>query len=130
QLASGRVVGVLAVGLDDQPSPHARLGRGALHGDVRPVVVAAAAQDQVLVLYNAVAVFVAFLAGLVAMARYSVADRSWLLLTINLAGAGVVVFTLGVNLSRVYPLASLVAAVGVGATLYCLWGRAGGFRGV
>jgi O-antigen/teichoic acid export membrane protein len=73
---------------------------------------------------------VAFLAGLVAMARYSVADRSWPLLTINLAGAGVVVFTLGVNLSRVYPLASLAAAVGVGTTLYALWVRAGRPRGV
>jgi hypothetical protein len=94
------------------------------------VVVAAAAQDQMLVLYYAVAVFVAFLAGLLAMARYSLADRSWPLLTINLAGAGVVMFTLGVNLSRVYPLASLVAAMGVGAILCGLWVRAGRPRGV
>ena len=47
-----------------------------------------------------------------------------------LAGAGVVVFTLGVNVSRVDPLASLGAAVGVGATLYGPWVRAGLPRGV
>ncbi len=94
------------------------------------VVVAAGARDQVLVLYYAVAVFVAFLSGLVAMARDSLADRSWLLLIVNLAGAGAVTFTLGVNLSRVYPLASLVAAVGVGAGMYGLWVRAGRPRGI
>jgi hypothetical protein len=33
-------------------------------------------------------------------------------------------------LSRVYPVASLGAAVGVGATLYGLWVRAGRPRGV
>ena len=44
--------------------------------------------------------------------------------------AGAVAFTLGVNLSRVYPLASLVAAIGVGGVLYALWVRAGRPRGI
>jgi ABC-type Na+ efflux pump permease subunit len=84
----------------------------------------------VLLVYYAVAVFVAFLSGLVVMARYSLAERSWSLLIVNLAGAGAVTFTLGVNLSRVYPLASLVAAVGVSAGMYGLWVRAGRPRGI
>jgi hypothetical protein len=131
RLASGQVVGVLAGWLGKTNRHHTPYWGVVLYTAMSAaVVVAAAAQDQVLVLYYAVAVFVAFLAGLLAMARYSVADRSWPLLTINLAGAGVVMFTLAVNLSRVYPLVSLGAAVGVGATLYGLWVRAGRPRGV
>ncbi|MDQ6901126.1 MAG: hypothetical protein M3072_16795 [Candidatus Dormibacteraeota bacterium] len=111
RLASGRVVGVLASWLRITNRHHTPYWGVVLYAAMSgAVVVAPGAQDQVLVLYYAVAVFVAFLAGLVGMARYSVADRSWSLLTVNLAGAGVVVLTLGVNLSRVYPLASLVAS--------------------
>lgn len=38
-------------------------------------------------------------------------------------------FTLIVDLSRLYPIVSMLAALGVGAVLYTLWVRAGGPRG-
>jgi hypothetical protein len=93
-------------------------------------VVLAGAQDQVLVLYYAVAVFVAFLAGLVAMTRYSLAEGSKGFLIVNLAGTVVVAFTLAVNLGRVYPLISLAAALAVAALLHWSWARAGRPRGI
>jgi hypothetical protein len=51
------------------------------------VIVAAGGQDQRLVLFYAVSVFLSFLAGLVAMARFSLADRRWVQLVVNLLGA-------------------------------------------
>lgn len=131
RLASGQVVGVLAPWLGTTNRHHTPYWGVVLYALMSAgVVVAASAQDQVLVLYYAVAVFVAFLAGLVAMARFSWDDRNWMLLILNLAGALAVTFTLGVNLSRIYPLASLVAAVGIGVALYILWVRAGRPRGI
>jgi hypothetical protein len=131
RLASGQVVGVLAGWLGTTNRHHTPYWGVVFYAVMSAVVVlAAGARDQVLVLYYAVAVFLAFLAGLAAMARFSLADRSWSLLIVNLAGAVAVTFTLGVNLSRIYPLASLVAAVGIGASLYALWVRAGRPRGI
>jgi hypothetical protein len=89
------------------------------------VLIAASGHEQELVLFYAVAVFVSFLAGLAAMARFSLHDRRTALAAINIAGAVAVAFTLGVNLARGYPLLSMAATAAIAATLYTLWVRAG-----
>jgi len=94
------------------------------------VVIAAGGRDQELVLFYAVAVFVSFLSGLLAMARFSWRDHQRGLVTINLFGALVVVFTIVVNLGRGYPIASLFAAAGIAAVFHRLWTRAGRPRGI
>lgn len=94
------------------------------------VVVAAGGQDQELVLFYAVAVFMSFLAGLLAMARFARVEARTGLLVLNLFGALVVSFTLIVNLARGLPLASLAAALLVAGLLYGVWVRAGRPRGI
>ncbi len=94
------------------------------------IVGAAGAREQTLVLFYAVAVFGAFLCGLLAMARFFRAERRWLLLASSLAGAAAVALTLGVNIARGYPIVSLIAAAVVAGTLHTMWVRAGRPRGV
>lgn len=94
------------------------------------IILAASGQEQELVLVYAVAVFVSFLAGLLAMARFSRRQRSWTLLTINLVAAAVVAFTLVVNLARGYPLISIAGTVLIGGFLQYRWARAGRPRGI
>ena len=94
------------------------------------VIAAAGGQDQRLVLFYAVSVFLSFLAGLVAMARFSARARRPGPLVVNLVGAIVVAFTLVVNLARGEPIASLAAAVAIAGLLYGLWVRAGRPRGI
>lgn len=97
------------------------------------VVAAAGGQDQTLVLFYAVAVFLSFLAGLLAMARFAHQDHRTAQLVLNVVGAAVVAFTLVVNLARGLPLVSLAAAALIGAGLYLMWvraGRPGGIRDV
>jgi hypothetical protein len=94
------------------------------------VLVAAAGREQELVLFYAVAVFVSFLAGLAAMARFSLRDRRPALAVVNIAGAVAVAFTLIVNLARGYPLLSMAATAAIAATLYALWVRAGRPAGI
>ncbi len=94
------------------------------------VVVAAGAQDQELVLFYAVAVFLSFLVGLLAMVRFARRDGRPVTLAMSLLGALVVAFTLAVNLSRGDPIASLVASLAVAAVLWRLWVRAGRPRGI
>jgi hypothetical protein len=77
------------------------------------------------VLVYAVAVFVSFLAGLLAMAHISHRQGSQLLTATNLLGAVVVAFTLVVNLARGYPLLALAGTVIIAAVLYWRWVRAG-----
>jgi hypothetical protein len=89
------------------------------------VLIASAGHEQELVLFYAVAVFVSFLAGLAAMARFSLRDRRPGLAAVNIAGAAAVAFTLLVNLARGYPLLSMAATAAIAATLYTLWTRAG-----
>jgi hypothetical protein len=91
---------------------------------------AAGGHEQELVLFYAVAVFVSFLAGLAAMARFSLRDGRRGLFAINLVGAVAVAFTLIVNLGRGYPLLSLAASVLIAGALYVLWTRAGRPSGV
>ncbi|MEV0948657.1 amino acid permease [Rhodococcus sp. NPDC049939] len=94
------------------------------------ITTAGGAQDQRLVLYYAVAVFISFLMGLIAMARFShrEAETGWLL--VNLFGAAVVAFTLIVNLARGRPMVSLAASLLLAAAMYIMWVRQGRPRGI
>jgi hypothetical protein len=94
------------------------------------VVVAAGGREQELVLFYAVAVFVSFLTGLLAMARFSLREGNRVLLAVNSVAVAAVTFTLAVNLGRGYPVASLAAALLIAAALYALWVRAGRPRGI
>lgn len=94
------------------------------------LVVAAGGHDQVLVLFYAVAVFLSFLFGLLAMARFSWRDRKPWMVAVNGAGALLVALTLGVDVARIYPIASLLAAAAIGGLFYLLWVRAGKPTGV
>jgi Amino acid permease len=94
------------------------------------ILLAASGQEQELVLVYAVAVFVSFLAGLLAMARFSGRQGNKLLVATNLIGATGVAFTLAVNLGRGYPLLALAGTVLVAAVLYSRWARAGRPRGI
>lgn len=94
------------------------------------MTAAAGAHDQELVLFYAVSVFISFLAGLLAMARFSHQDRRLRPLVMNLVGAAVVSFTLVINLARGRPIASVVAALLVAGALHRLWARAGRPRGI
>ncbi|MFC1407629.1 MULTISPECIES: amino acid permease [Streptacidiphilus] len=94
------------------------------------VITAAGGQDQRLVLFYAVSVFMSFLAGLLAMARFSGRERHWGHLAVNTVGALAVAFVLAVNLLRGEPVASLAAAVAVAGVLYRMWVKAGRPRGI
>lgn len=94
------------------------------------IVVLAGAQDQRLVLFYAVAVFVSFLAGLASMARFSWSDRHYKRFALNAVGSLVVVVTLVANLARGWPLVSLAAALLLAGALWVLWSRAGRPAGV
>ena len=94
------------------------------------IVVGAAGREQRLVLFYAVAVFIAFLCGLLAMARLFRAEGKRLLLLTSLLGATAVAVTLAVNLARGYPVVSLIAALVLAGVLHALWVRAGRPRGI
>jgi hypothetical protein len=94
------------------------------------IVGAASAREQRLVLFYAVAVFIAFLCGLLAMARLFRAEGRRLLLVTSLLGATAVALTLAVNLARGYPVISLIAALVLAGVLHALWAKAGRPRGV
>jgi hypothetical protein len=89
------------------------------------VLVAAGGHEQELVLVYAVAVFVSFLAGLSAMARFSLREGRRGLALVNIAGAVAVGFTLVVNLARGWPLLSLAAMLAIAGALYAGWVRQG-----
>lgn len=94
------------------------------------VVVGAGGQDQTLVLFYAVSVFMSFLVGLVAMARFSLEQGRRSSLVMNTLGALVVGFTLAVNLSRGDPIASVAAALVIALLLHRSWIHAGRPRGI
>ena len=94
------------------------------------IVVAGGGHEQELVLFYAVAVFVSFLFGLLAMSVFSRREGRHLLLAVNLVSLGAVVLTLAINLRRGYPIASLAAASAVAALLWALWVRSGRPPGV
>lgn len=94
------------------------------------VVAAAGADDQRLVLFYAVAVFLSFLAGLLAMTRFAFLARQRGRFLLNAFGSVVVAFTLVVNLARGWPVVSLVAAALIATGLWMLWVRAGRPEGI
>ncbi|MFI0220717.1 hypothetical protein [Streptomyces lydicus] len=96
----------------------------------RGVIVAAAGEEQELVLFYAVAVFVSFLVGLIAMTRFARTERKPLLATVNALAAVAVAFTLAVNLTRGWPVLSMAATVAIAAALYLRWTRAGRPSGI
>jgi hypothetical protein len=89
------------------------------------IILVARAREQELVLVYAVAVFVSFLAGLLAMARFSYRRGARVLAATNLLGAIAVAFTLVVNLARGYPLLALAGTAMIAGLLYSRWVRAG-----
>ena len=94
------------------------------------VVLAAGARDQELVLFYAVSVFMSFLVGLVAMAKFECSEGQYGAMAISIIGAALVGLTLVVNLSRANPIASVVAALLIALVLHRLWIRAGRPRGI
>jgi hypothetical protein len=94
------------------------------------LVIASGGREQRLVLFYAVAVFIAFLCGLLSMAKFFREERRRSFLATSVLGAFAVTLTLVVNLARGYPVASLAAACGIAGALYALWVRAGRPRGV
>lgn len=119
-------IGILPRGLGEANRHHTPYWSVVVYLAVSAVVlIAASGQEQKLVLVYAVAVFVSFLAGLTAMARFSLRDRRPGLAAVNVAGAVAVTFTLLVNLARGYPLLSMAATAAIAAALYTLWVKAG-----
>lgn len=93
------------------------------------VVVAAGARDQRLVLFYAVAVFVSFLMGLLAMATFAWRERRIGWVALNGVAAAAVAFTLVANALRPAAVGSLMATALVGGGLYLAWVKAGRPRG-
>jgi Amino acid permease len=89
------------------------------------IVLAAGGHEQELVLFYAVAVFLAFLFGLLAMSRFALREDTHRYLPLTVTGVAAVVVTLAVNLGRGYPLASVLAALAVAAALHGMWVHAG-----
>jgi amino acid transporter len=89
------------------------------------IILAATAREQELVLFYAVAVFVGFLSGLLAMARFAAQERDRPIVALNSLAILAVAFTLAVNVARGYPIASLAAMALIAALLHRQWRRAG-----
>jgi hypothetical protein len=124
-------VGILSRRLGDVNRHHTPYWSVGVYLAISAVVLlAAGGHEQELVLFYAVAVFVSFLAGLLAMARFSWRDHRGGLMAINLLGAAAVAFTLVVNLGRGYPLLSLLATVVIAGGLYVSWVRQGRPSGI
>jgi hypothetical protein len=94
------------------------------------LVVVAGGQEQRLVLFYAVAVFIAFWCGLASMTRLFHRDRRRWLVGVSVTGALAVSVTLAADLARGYPIVSFIAACLIAAIFYAMWRRAGRPRGV
>jgi hypothetical protein len=97
----------------------------AYFGIAALIILAATAREQELVLFYAVAVFVGFLSGLLAMARFAAQEGDRVIVALNSMAILAVTFTLVVNVARVYPLVSLAAMAVIAALLHRQWRRAG-----
>lgn len=123
-------IGILHPALGRVNSRHTPYIGVAIFAIISAVITAAAGgQDQKLVLFYAVAVFVSFLVGLLAMARFSYREHAHVLLAVNLLAAIAVAFTLAVNVVRIDALISLAATALTAGALYTIWVRAGRPRG-
>jgi amino acid transporter len=85
------------------------------------LVLAAGADEQTLVLFYAVSVFMSFLAGLASMVVFSYREGNRGSLVLNTVGTLIVAFVLVMNLARVTPIASLGATLLIAFGLYGLW---------
>ncbi|WP_405577615.1 amino acid permease [Streptomyces sp. NBC_01190] len=94
------------------------------------VILAGGGHEQRLVLFYAVAVFVSFLIGLLAMTRFAHAERKPALTVSNAVAALAVAFTLLVNLLRGWPILSLAATLLIAGALHLRWTRAGRPSGI
>ena len=94
------------------------------------LVIVAQANEQDIILFYAVAVFISFLAGLISMTRLSYREGKRLSIILNGIGTLVVFFVLAINLFRGYPLISLAASLLIALGLYELWVKNGRPRGV
>lgn len=129
--ADDTTVGILPSALGRTNAHHTPYWSVAVFLGVSVTVVAAAGgRDQELVLFYAVAVFVSFLSGLLAMGRFSAQAHRWWSVGINAFGAGIVTFTIIVNLRRGYPIASILASFAIGGFFAWLWVRRGRPRGI
>ena len=81
-------------------------------------------------LFYAVSVFMCFLVGLLAMAKFERAEGRHASMATSTLGALLVGFTLVVNLSRGDPIASLGASTVIAFVLYRFWVKAGRPRGI
>jgi hypothetical protein len=129
--SDGQLVGILPAALARTNGRHTPIWGVALFAVLAiTITIIAGGDDQSLVLYYAVAVFLSFLGGLLAMARFSFRERRRASFLLNLVGALVVLFTLIMNLSRGLPMISLAAALVVSAILHQIWVRSGRPEGV
>ncbi len=94
------------------------------------VVAAADARETALVLFYAVSVFVGFVMGLTAMARFARRERRWWMYGVNIAATVAVAFTLIMNVVRLEAVIALAATLVIGGLLHWEWIRAGRPRGV
>ncbi|WP_330300689.1 amino acid permease [Streptomyces sp. NBC_00503] len=94
------------------------------------IIVAASGEEQELVLFYAVAVFVSFLVGLLAMTRFARTESNPTLAWLNGAAAVAVAFTLLVNLLRGWPVLSIAATLAIAGAFYLRWVRAGRPSGI
>jgi hypothetical protein len=127
----GQGVGILPAWMGESNRHHTPYWAVVIFLSVSALVTAAAgAHDQELVLFYAVSVFISFLVGLLAMARFALRERRPWSLAMNAVGAAVVAFVLVANMARGQPIASVAAALLIGAGLSRLWVHAGRPRGV
>lgn len=127
----GETIGILSARLGGTNAHHTPYWGVALFILLSGAATAGAGgNDQELVLFYAVSVFLSFLAGLASMAVFSRREKRRGYLIMNLTGTVVVGFNLLADLSRGLPLVSLVAALAIAAVLYRAWSKAGRPRGI
>ncbi len=129
--SEGRAVGILPEWMGRTNAHHTPYWAVVLFLIVSAVVTGVSgANEQVLVLYYAVSVFMSFLVALLAMARFSRQEHKHASLIMNGVGALVVAFTLVVDLGRGQPIAAVAASLLIAALLYGQWIGAGRPRGI
>lgn len=105
-------------------------GVGLLMAVAGLLVVLSGGHEQELVRFYAVAVFVSFLAALVACDVLTWRERRFGRLALNLAATAAVALVLALNLGRLDPLISLAAAGGISLYLWAAWVRHGRPAGI
>lgn len=94
------------------------------------LIALARGRDQAIVQYYAVAVFASFLGAMVAGAVLAHRDRRRAAFALDVLGVGLVGLILALNMRRIGPLISLMAAIAISFVLYRAWVRRGRPAGV